>query len=1171
MHPLTSLFAELPEFSELMLKIKNKRTPCAVSGLAHVHRAGIAAAAIESLSRPALIVTPDEDAARRMAEDLLGFSGIQATVLPAREFMFHNIESASHGWEHQRIGALHRMMTDASGVTIAPVEALMSAAIPPQVLEEGAFTLACGEAYFLDNLLEQLTRAGYARSAAVEGPGQFAVRGDILDFYSPEAEYPVRAEFFGDELDSLSYFSIDSQRRGERIERALILPCREVLPHLGATDVKGLAKLLNKLAAANLTKRAELAKNLTRDAERLEQLGSLPAIDRYLSAVYPDKLYTALDYLPEDTLVFFSDSGRVREAAKAFTFRMGEDIKSLAEGGLIMPKLCACYIDYSEFIYNVEKQDVITLDTFLTQSDDLAPRSVVSILAKQLPSYGGSVETAAADIRSYLAQDYRVLVLTGGGERAQYMSEALLNEGVDAPAVEGETLPKHGQALCAEGALSAGFEFPALRLAVITEGQVMLRRRERAKKKSKKSSRERVKSYADLTVGDLVVHEHHGIGRFTGMERITVDGVEKDYIRIAFAGKDNLFVPATNLDLISKYIGGGAISEDVPVKLNKLGGTEWQKARARAKGAAQDLAKKLIELYAERRRLKGFAFPKDDELQRGFEASFEFDETDDQLRCVEEIKADMQAGYPMDRLLCGDVGFGKTEVAFRAIMKCILGGKQAAILVPTTVLARQHFLTAHRRFSGYPLKIDTLSRFRTPKQQEDVTRRLLRGEIDVVVGTHRMLQKDVKFKDLGLLVIDEEQRFGVTHKERLREMARQVDTLTLTATPIPRTLNMALSGIRDMSVIEEPPRDRHPVQSYVLEHDMMVLIDAMRRELARGGQVYYLHNRIETIEQAAGKIRRGLPDAEIAVAHGRMNQQELGDIMTRMADGEIDILVCTTIIETGIDIPNVNTLIVEDADHLGLSQLHQIRGRVGRSSRHAYAYFTYRQGKILTEIAQKRLAAICEFTEFGSGFKIAMRDLEIRGAGNVLGPEQSGHMMSVGYDLYLKLLEEAVLTERGETAPQRVECAADLAVSANIPPKYISDAGERVDVYRRIAMISTSEDREDILDELIDRYGDPPKPVIALLDIAMLRSAASRNGICEIAQKEGKLLVRFEKPDFRRVSALCAVPKYKGRLLLNAGEKPYISLRLKAGEQALRLASQVVADYAAADNAGTQA
>ena len=1163
MHPLTSLFAELPEFSELMLKIKNKRTPCAVSGLAHVHRAGIAAAAIESLSRPALIVTPDEDAARRMAEDLLGFSGIQATVLPAREFMFHNIESASHGWEHQRIGALHRMMTDASGVTIAPVEALMSAAIPPQVLEEGAFTLACGEAYFLDNLLEQLTRAGYARSAAVEGPGQFAVRGDILDFYSPEAEYPIRAEFFGDELDSLSYFSIDSQRRGERIERALILPCREVLPHLGATGVKGLAKLLNKLAAANLTKRAELAKNLTRDAERLEQLGSLPAIDRYLSAVYPDKLYTALDYLPEDTLVFFSDSGRVREAAKAFTFRMGEDIKSLAEGGLIMPKLCACYIDYSEFIYNVEKQDVITLDTFLTQSDDLAPRSVVSILAKQLPSYGGSVETAAADIRSYLAQDYRVLVLTGGGERAQYMSEALLNEGVDAPAVEGETLPKHGQALCAEGALSAGFEFPALRLAVITEGQVMLRRRERAKKKSKKSSRERVKSYADLTVGDLVVHEHHGIGRFTGMERITVDGVEKDYVRIAFAGKDNLFVPATNLDLISKYIGGGAISEDVPVKLNKLGGTEWQKARARAKGAAQDLAKKLIELYAERRRLKGFAFPKDDELQRGFEASFEFDETDDQLRCVEEIKADMQAGYPMDRLLCGDVGFGKTEVALRAAMKCILDGKQVAILVPTTVLAQQHYLTAMRRFSTFPVTIDVLSRFRTPAQIKKTLFDLQSGKIDLIVGTHKLLQKEIHFKDLGLLIVDEEQRFGVTHKERLKELSRGVDVLTLSATPIPRTLNMALSGLRDMSTIEQPPQDRYPVQTFVLEHQDGILDEAMRRELARGGQVYYLHNRVESIDQCAAKIKQRIPEAEIAVAHGKMNEEQLGDVMQSMSNGEIQILVCTTIIETGIDIPNVNTLIIEDADRLGLAQLHQIRGRVGRSSRHAYAYLTFRKGKVLSEIAEKRLDTIREYAEFGSGFKIAMRDLEIRGAGDLLGAEQSGHMMTVGYDMYLKLLEDAVLEERGEEAQKEPECTADLTVTANINKDYVSSGEQRMDLYRRMAAIRTKEDADELLDEIVDRFGDPPKGVMNLIAIALLRARAAAAGITEITQKDGAILLSLATMDFAAISACCAEAQFKGRIFFSAGKVPMLSVKLKKGEDALKLATQLVGTYAA--------
>ena len=645
------------------------------------------------------------------------------------------------------------------------------------------------------------------------------------------------------------------------------------------------------------------------------------------------------------------------------------------------------------------------------------------------------------------------------------------------------------------------------------------------------------------------------------MERMKVDGAERDYVKIAFAGTDFLYVPATNLDLISKYIGSGQNSERT--KLNKLGGTDWAKAKSKAKAAAKDLAAGLIKLYAERARQKGFAFPRDDAWQAEFEQSFPYEETDDQLKCIEEIKSDMESERPMDRLLCGDVGFGKTEVALRAVMKCILAGKQAAILVPTTVLARQHFLTAQNRFAGYPIKIELISRYKTASEQKKILEQLESGMIDLIIGTHKLFNKNIKFKDLGLLVIDEEQRFGVSHKEKLKEISKQVDTLTLSATPIPRTLNMALSGIRDMSAIEEPPHDRHPVQTYVLEYNEPVVFDAIRRELARGGQVYYLHNIVEDIQETAAYIQRKLPDSVIGIVHGKISQRELTNTMTKMADGEIDILVCTTIIETGIDIANANTLIIENADHMGLAQLHQIRGRVGRSSRRAFAYLTSRKGKILSEISQKRLSAVREFAEFGSGFKIAMRDLEIRGAGNILGPEQSGHMMSVGYDLYLKLLEEAVLEERGETPKVRTECLADLTVSANLPNDYVPDAGQRVDLYRRIALIRSKDSYSDILDELIDRYGEPPNEAVALLDIALLRSKASKAGVSEIRQQKDRLIFSFTKPDIMKMSYLCGDDEFKGRLLLNAGSNPYLSIRINQKETPLELSTKVIDKYSA--------
>ena len=675
-----------------------------------------------------------------------------------------------------------------------------------------------------------------------------------------------------------------------------------------------------------------------------------------------------------------------------------------------------------------------------------------------------------------------------------------------------------------------------------------------------KSNRDRVKSFTDLTPGDLVVHEHHGIGRFVGMERMTVDGAERDFIKIAFAGTDFLYVPATSLDLISKYIGGG---EPERVRLNKLGGADWARSKARAKAAAKELAEGLIKLYAERAKIKGYAFPPDDAWQREFEDAFPYEETEDQLRCIAEIKADMESDRPMDRLLCGDVGFGKTEVALRAVMKCVLAGKQAAILVPTTVLARQHYLTALQRFQGHPVTIELLTRYKTGSEQSKLLKKLEAGSVDIVIGTHKLFNKKIKFKDLGLLVIDEEQRFGVSHKETLKEMSKTVDVLTLSATPIPRTLNMALSGIRDMSSIEEPPLDRHPVQTFVLEQNDGVLLDAIRRELSRGGQVYYLHNRVDSIDRCAAGLQQRLPDARIGIVHGKMALREINAVMNAMAEGEIDILVCTTIIETGIDIPNANTLIIEDADNMGLAQLHQIRGRVGRSSRHAFAYLCYRRGKAFSEVAQKRLSAIREFAAFGSGFKIAMRDLEIRGAGNVLGPEQSGHMMSVGYDLYLKLLEEAVQEEKGETPKPRVDCAAELLLSANLPSGYVADAGQRVDLYRRIALIRTEEQKSDMLDELIDRYGEPPAEAVALLDIALLRSRASEQGISEIRQKDGRLLLTFAETDFVRLSALCGDDAFRGRLLLNAGSTPYLSLRLNKGEKPLEMAETLVDKYAA--------
>jgi transcription-repair coupling factor (superfamily II helicase) len=1155
MQDITLSITHTTEYEQLLRGLQGGKTTALAVGLPPVSKAQLAAALHLETGRPVLLLTDDEGAVRRLADDLETFAEKHVLRVPERDFVMLGVESSSRQYEQARISALWHL-AEGAPLAAGSVAALSQTCIPPQVLRDATFTLTEGENKPLAEITAALTAAGYQRCVQVEGAGQFAVRGGILDLFPPQEAAPVRVEFWGDDIDSMAYFDVGSQRRGARVETLTCLPCAETLPGMAKGGVAGLcAQLTGILKARRKKQHPDLEQNLTRDIERLRETGTLPAADKYLPLIYPQSA-TAFDYLPADTLILVDDTPRLREASKGFSMRIASDIEALTERGELPPSE-GYALSFAQLVETLRRFACVRMDTFLNSVPELAPQTLVNFVVTQMNAYGGSLDMAAADIASYIGQGRAVAVLCASEMRCRSMYEAL--DLHDVPARLSPKLPPKGRVHIMEGSLSAGFELPTLDLTVITEGQIIARRA-RSKSRAKKTNRDRVKSYTDLTPGDLVVHEHHGIGRFVGMESITVDGSVRDFVKIAFAGTDFLYVPATSLDLISKYIGGG---EPEKTKLSKLGGADWAKARTRAKAAAKQLAEGLLKLYAERAKLKGFAFPADDAWQQEFEESFPYDETDDQLRCVAEIKADMESDRPMDRLLCGDVGFGKTEVALRAVMKCILAGKQAAILVPTTVLARQHFLTAKSRFAGYPLKIELLSRYKTASEQKKILEQLKTGMIDLIIGTHKLFNKKIEFHDLGLLVIDEEQRFGVSHKETLKEMSKQVDVLTLSATPIPRTLNMALSGIRDMSAIEEPPHDRHPVQTYVLEYNEPLVLDAIRRELARGGQVYYLHNIVESIERTAARLQKQLPDARIAVAHGKMTQRELTSAMTQMADGEIDILVCTTIIETGIDIPNANTLIIENADTMGLAQLHQIRGRVGRSSRRAFAYLTYRRGRVLSEIAQKRLSAVREFAEFGSGFKIAMRDLEIRGAGNVLGPEQSGHMMSVGYDLYLKLLEEAVMEEKGETPPQRVECAADLTLSANLPATYVSDPGQRVDLYRRIALIRSEDARSDILDELIDRYGEPPKEAIALLDIALLRAEASAAGVTEIKQQDGRLLLTFQNADFQRLSILCGDTDYKGRLLLNAGSQPYVSLRLKYGETPLSMARTLVEKYAA--------
>ena len=1153
MEKLLTVLNQIPQYGIALSALKSGRST-AITGLGQINRSHVLASLHGSLDAPMVLLCQDDLAARRLQEELGAFLGTTVPVLPSRELTLYDTSVVSRAWEQKRLRLLYDLATGKCPILIAGWDAFCQRTMPKDALMSAAFTLEVGKEYDTDTLLQRLSGSGYTRCAMVEGPGQFSVRGGIIDIFSPAADRPFRTEFFGDELDTIGFFDPDTQRRTENIDCVTVLPVGETQPRLHPNGLAGLCDDLRALIARQKRRKAPneaLIATLEKDLNKYEEGLQNPASDRYMALIYPE-FATAMDFVPHDAIVALCDLNSLRRQSVTRTEELGIRLDSMLQGGILAGELCDYALQWEDFCADLRGKTVLYLDAFSSSSypEENPPKELLAMSAKQLPGYGGNLDTAASDLAHYQKLEFSTLVLCGSRHRAELMQKFLSDRGVSAfLCIPLTSLPLSGQILLAEGSLTHGMEYPDCKLAILTEGQLTARSEPRKRVRKSATNRQKLNSFTDLSPGDLVVHENYGIGRFVSMERIKVDGAIKDYIKIAYQGSDTLFVPATQLDLVGKYIGGG---EDANVRLNKIGSDAWQKTKAKARAAAKDMAEDLIKLYAARKRIPGFAFGADSPWQREFEDNFPYPETEDQLRCIAEIKKDMESPTPMDRLLCGDVGFGKTEVALRAVMKAIMDGKQVAILVPTTVLAQQHYQTALARFRGFPVNIDLLCRFRSPKEQQRTLAKLAAGGVDLIIGTHKLLQKSVKFKDLGLLIIDEEQRFGVTHKERLKELSQGVDVLTLSATPIPRTLNMALSGIRDMSTIEEPPADRYPVQTFVMEHNDAVLDDAIRREIERGGQVYYLHNRVDTIEQCAAALRKRIPGLSVAVGHGQMGEDGLSDVMNAVADGQVQVLVCTTIIETGLDIPNVNTLIIENADRFGLSQLHQLRGRVGRSTRHAYAYLTYRPNKSLNETAEKRLAAIRDFAEFGSGFKIAMRDLEIRGAGNLLGAEQSGHMMSVGYDMYLKLLDEAVLEQRGEKAKEP-DCTADLNVTANVDPEYVSRGEERMDLYRRMAAIRCDQDADDLLDEIVDRYGEPPKGVLNLIGIALLRAIARTVGITDIRQKAGDVLFTMAKLDFEAVSALCAEPDYKARVSFVATAKqPTVRLKLSSGVDSLK-------------------
>ena len=1122
---------KLDFYQEIEKSIKNGKTPLSLTGVSSVHKAHLALALCEL--KPCCIVCDTETSARRICEDINSFSHEEtACLFPAKDFNFAYVDSFSREYEHKRIEALSKIRKGLSKIIVTTVEACMQGTIPPENLEKYSFEIKTGEDISLSELTSLLVSSGYSECEQVEGQAQFSIRGGIADIFPVHSSQPYRLEMWGDTVDSIHMFEVESQRRLEKVNSLTVSPALEVIFPSSEIFAERIREVSKKPRGKNADK---IKEKLSNDLDLLEAGISLNNLDKYYALAY-NEFCSVVDYFT-DGIVIISENSNCKEQAKTISTQLSEDIKMLYEDGILFKPLEGFYCEYAELMSKAEKTSLIYLDTFMRGSGDLNLKGLINANPLQTSSWSGDLRHLIEDLTAYCNQNYCVIVFAGSEKTLPILVNDLRNSNIPADILTNKSEVKQGLVYVTYGNASGGFEYPEIKCAMIT-GQKIRSPKKRPKRKYKKG--EEIKNLSDISNGDLVVHSLYGIGRFSGIQKLETNGVTKDYIKINYAGTDILYVPVTQLDLVSRYIGP---RDDANIKLNKLNSLEWQKTRKRVKTAVKDMADELIKLYAKRQMSKGFAFSPDNDWQADFEERFEYQETDDQLRSVNEIKEDMQKAVPMDRLLCGDVGFGKTEVALRACFKCMLDSKQCVILAPTTVLAWQHYQTAVKRFEHFPVKIELLSRFRTPKQQKEIIKDLKRGVIDMVIGTHRLVQKDVEFKNLGLAVIDEEQRFGVAHKERFKEMFSGIDILTLSATPIPRTLNMAMSGIRDMSVIEEPPQDRYPVQTYVIEHNDGVVANAISKELRRGGQVYYIHNRIETIDRCVSRLQKLLPDARIGAAHGQIGENELSEIWRQLIDKEIDILVCTTLIETGVDVPNVNTLIIEDADRLGLSQLYQLRGRVGRSNRRAFAYFTFRRGKVLTEIASKRLNAIREFTQFGSGFRIALRDLEIRGAGSILSGKQHGHMEAVGYDMYLRLLNEAIAEQKGEALPLSPEdCLVDIAIDAYIPEKYIESLSQRIDAYRKIASIQNSDDSSDVLDELTDRYGKPPLAVLGLINIALMRNTASKLGITEITQRGDWLYFYIKSPTIEQITNLRQT--YRQRVDFEDVKKPHIRVEL---------------------------
>lgn len=1158
MQALIQAFSQDADFRALVSGIRSGLREQLISGLAGSSRQVMIAALVQELNQPIVVLTHNMFAAQKITEDLIEcLSDDQVMLFPAQELLAAEMAAQSPEMLGQRIDALTRLAAGFSGVLVVPYAGFRKILPPKAVFAEAQFQVKLGDVLQLDDFLRRMSFLGYERVERVETKGDMSVRGGIVDFFPMTASRPYRIELFDEEVDSIRIFDTADQRSLEKLESVAIAPCKDII--IDSKRFQSAAQHAYELLQAQMDKmtdrtvKTRLQEEMMHEIELLRQEQYFPGINKYISLLYPER-QTLLDQLPKNTLLILDEPARITETAKQLERDEAEWATGMLQEGKTIPAFTVSKT-HDSLLFR-KPFPTLYLSLFLRQVAGVQPQNIVNFMCRVMQNFHGQMNVLKAEMERWKKTGAKVLMLAQTRERLDRVRRVLTDYEIDVPEL-------------IEGSLQTGFELPSIHLVVITEGEMFSQKQRKARKIDKKlENAERIKSYQELKIGDYVVHVNHGIGKYVGIGTLEINGIHKDYLHILYAGGDKLSVPIDQIDLIQKYVGA---EEGKEPKVYKLGGNEWNKVKSKARASVQDIADDLIKLYAERQSRTGYGFGKDTPYQRDFEAMFAYDETRDQLRAIEEIKTDMERSRPMDRLLCGDVGYGKTEVAIRAAFKAAIDGKQVAILVPTTILAQQHFETFRERFAGFPFAIQVLSRFRSKKEQSETMKGVKNGTVDIVIGTHRLLSADVVFKDLGLLIVDEEQRFGVSHKEKLKRLKTNVDVLTLTATPIPRTLHMSMLGVRDLSVIETPPENRFPVQTYVVEYSNALVRESIERELAREGQVYYLYNRVQGIEQMADQIAMLVPNARVAVAHGQMSEQELERTILDFLDNEFDVLVSTSIIETGVDIPNVNTLIVHDADKMGLSQLYQLRGRVGRSNRIAYAYFTYQRDKVLTEVAEKRLQAIKEFTELGSGFKIAMRDLAIRGAGNLLGAEQHGFIASVGFDMYSQMLAAEIRKRKAEMGEQETEketftTQIDIQLDAYLPSDYIYDSMQKIEIYKKVAAIVSLEEAEDLEEELVDRFGDLPAAVRNLLAVARIKVYGSQYMIETIKQRGDDYEIIFnvkqnEHLDGKKLVAVTS--RFENRVKVVSGPQIHLIIKAKglSPEQSIELLERFLLQY----------